>query len=105
MNAKHTPGPWVALYRNAAYWDVYKPREPDSQHPIEQYRVATVLSNGYKSLDEHSANARLIAAAPDLLDVLLRANDAIEALDGTTRENEKLVDDYRAAIAKAGVVA
>ncbi len=42
----------------------------------------------------HSVNAELI-------DVLIRAKDAIEALDGTTVENEKLVDDYRAAIAKA----
>ena len=28
--------------------------------------------------------------------LLLRAGDAIEALDGTSVENEKLVDDYRA---------
>ena len=28
--------------------------------------------------------------------LLLRAADAIEALDGTSVENEKLVDDYRA---------
>lgn len=37
----------------------------------------------------------------ELLALLIRANDAIEALDGTSVENEKLVDDYRAAIAKA----
>lgn len=36
-----------------------------------------------------------------MLDVLVRARDAIEALDGTTVENEKLVDDYRAIVAKA----
>lgn len=40
-------------------------------------------------------------AATDLLDILIRARDAIEALDGTTVENERPVDDYRAAIAKA----
>jgi len=45
-------------------------------------------------------DARLIEAAPDMLDVLLRAKDAIEALDGTSAENEKLVDDYRAVLAK-----
>jgi hypothetical protein len=45
-------------------------------------------------------DARLIEAAPDMLDVLLRARDVIEALDGTSAENEKLVDDYRAVLAK-----
>jgi hypothetical protein len=29
-------------------------------------------------------------------DLLRRAKDAIESLDGTSVENEKLVDDYRA---------
>ena len=36
----------------------------------------------------------------ELLALLLRAEDAIEALDGTSVENEKLVDDYRALIEK-----
>jgi hypothetical protein len=31
-----------------------------------------------------------------LRDILRRAGDAIEVLDGTSIENEKLVDDYRA---------
>jgi hypothetical protein len=35
-----------------------------------------------------------------MLSVLVRAKDAIEALDGTSVEHEKLVDDYRAAIAE-----
>lgn len=33
------------------------------------------------------------------LAVLARAHDAIEALDGTSVENERLVDDYRAVMA------
>ena len=44
---------------------------------------------------------RLHSVIAELIDVLIRAKDAIEALDGTTVENEKLVDDYRATIAKA----
>ena len=36
----------------------------------------------------------------EMLDILRRAGDAIEALDGTTVENEKLVDDYRALMAR-----
>ena len=41
----------------------------------------------------------------ELLALLLRAEDAIEALDGTSVENEKLVDDYRALIEKVKGVA
>ena len=32
----------------------------------------------------------------EMADLLVRAADAIEALDGTSVENESLVDDYRA---------
>jgi hypothetical protein len=60
-----------------------------------------VPSNGNRPYDERNANVRLLAAAPELLSVLIRAKDAIEALDGTTVENEQLVDDYRTAINKA----
>ena len=35
-----------------------------------------------------------------MLDVLRRAANAIESLDGTSVENEKLVDDYRALMAR-----
>lgn len=41
-------------------------------------------------------NARLIAMAPTMFDILSRAQDHIEALDGVSVETEKLVDDLRA---------
>ncbi len=44
--------------------------------------------------------AALRAERDALLGIMRRANDAIEALDGTNVENEKLVDDYRAVMAK-----
>lgn len=46
--------------------------------------------------------AALKAERDALLNILLRARDAIETLDGTSVENEKLVDEYRAVIARAG---
>lgn len=42
---------------------------------------------------------RLKAERRAALELLSRARDAIEALDGTSVENERLVDDYRAAMA------
>jgi hypothetical protein len=44
--------------------------------------------------------AALRAERDALLGIMRRANDAIEALDGTNVENGKLVDNYRAAMAK-----
>lgn len=40
--------------------------------------------------------AQLMAEAPVMRDLLLRLNEAIQALDGTSVENEKIVDDYNA---------
>jgi hypothetical protein len=112
--SKHTPGPWeINWYEctmdnedveyakkkgnlNAKVGDVLW-RQPQRIGPCD----ADHGHWGGILLTVEEADARLIAAAPDLLDVLLRAKSAIEALDGTTAENEKLLDDYRAAIAKA----
>ncbi|MFN7882944.1 MAG: hypothetical protein ACK5PF_08010 [bacterium] len=82
---KHTPGPWSAQ-TNGAQWVV---------HAGRKQRVASV----HTGLVGQEANARLIAAAPDLLAagrLLLRAcdeGDADMAMDG--------YDLLRAAIAKA----
>lgn len=63
--AKHTPGPWYAL----DHWtDIYSPdrEEPDSS-PWHICRVSQAV--GYQAGEnvQSRANARLIAAAPDLL--------------------------------------
>lgn len=81
MNAQHTPGPWAA-----AGHIVYAG---------PSFRVATVQAVGAVAC----ADARLIAAAPDLLSaalVLLRAadeGDSDMAMDG--------YDKLRAAVAHA----
>lgn len=45
-------------------------------------------------------NAVLIAAAPEMHDLLVKLRNAVEALDGTSVENECLVDTYRALMAR-----
>ena len=69
MGARHTPGPWRTgagachtVYGHA----VGRPRTSD---PV----VANCYSTGDNS-KEDAANARLIAAAPDLLEALRRAH-------------------------------
>ena len=59
-------------------------------------RVRSYHFNACASLRVKLAPAPVPASVPDARDLLLRAADAIEALDGTSVENEKLVDDYRA---------
>ena len=93
MTTKHTPGNWK-VRGQAGY----------TGHGVDDSTgrsVCSVPSNGNRPYDERNANVRLLAAAPEMLSVLIRAKDAIEALDGTTVENEQLVDDYRTAINKA----
>lgn len=51
---------------------------------------AQVIDDNNTILDLREANWRLLS-------LLLRCKDAVEALDGTNVENERLVDDYRAA--------
>ena len=56
---KHTPGPWITHSDNSSYplWD------EDGLHPIAD--VIDELNE--RSKEEIEANARLIAAAPELL--------------------------------------
>jgi hypothetical protein len=91
--SKHTPGPWKVEHRGYKYI-VSKSRDGYITRDVCRMDGSTMAAFAQE------ANAHLISAAPDMLDVLLRAKDAIEALDGTSADNEKLVDDYRAVIAK-----
>lgn len=80
MSAKHTPGPWKIR--------------------AERYRFIHVYSSGggIAHLDtvdgEGAANARLIAAAPDLLDVAMSVLERVEM-------PQSLIAAAQAAVAKA----
>lgn len=80
---KHTPGPWRADRRSILAGNVRC--------------IAEVYSGAAESLAQADANKRLIAAAPDLLDVVIRL--LREDADGEFTIG--LIEDARAAIAKA----
>jgi hypothetical protein len=92
---KHTPGPWYAKYIGD--------RKPiGSNELIGVYQV----NDGTRLIAEplSEANARLIAAAPDLLEALLLAYAALDNLPGSIAHD--LIGDHvfeaaEAAIAKA----
>lgn len=81
--SKHTPGPWV--YKKTSGFD----------YGSTAYWVPGICTNIDKEAD-----ARLIAAAPDLLEALKRMEFAFSPLakDCTLAG---LIDEARAAIAKA----
>ena len=83
MTTQHTPAPWTVSGKQVKSIDHGK-----------RYTVAT--ANNPKFTDEANAsNARLIAAAPDLLACLLDVLDADGDLDAMD------FNRYRAAITKA----
>jgi len=61
--------------------------------------LASVHDLGHSRLAEHEANARLIAAAPDMLAALEELTE--EAYANMTGGKGHLIDNARAAIAKA----
>lgn len=84
-NTKHTPGPWMVGHFN----DV---RTRDG------YRSLANVSSYFELPAE--ANARLIAAAPELLEAL-EAFKAIDAFDGWHPKYRDAIAKAEAAIAKA----
>ena len=64
--SNYTKGPWYPVFNSADRWDVSVGPGPYDQC------VASVIRNKYIDGSDE-ANARLIAAAPDLLEALSRA--------------------------------
>lgn len=96
MNPKHTPGPWEARKSEWCEWDVHVPaRESRGLLYIIAGDVGGDSSGPMYGTPED--NARLIAAAPELLDA---CEKAVVWLDGWASA-EPIVTELRAAIAKA----
>lgn len=88
--SKHTPGPWKVV-------------QPDAINPSRAMVCADKGVDIYCAplTNETLANARLIASAPDLLDLLKQAVHACEDNDEVWL-GSAFVKAARAAIAKAG---
>ena len=99
----HTPGPW----RIGEYVKPIRYKQDDLHVLAGQMSIVCSMSAVNWSIDgeKDKANARLIAAAPDLLEALKEALPyvlrAYECAFPNERENEAIADEIRAAIAKA----
>ena len=104
MGSKHTPGPWKATKFNPATGEI------DDCYLYVEPGIA-VIERKVKGHDQHDiANARLIAAAPDLLEALIKvtatlawnAHGECRAIhDGPIMPSSQAIEVARAAIAKA----
>lgn len=98
---KYTPGPWRSrLSTNAA-------KALNVEAGTLGHNIALVNRHGNKNLQEAAANARLIAAAPDMLAALNKCDSAFVAwqvgqIPGRPEDILALITEVRAAIAKAG---
>ena len=97
---KHTPGPWTVtrVSKSTILKDLYISASPE--------RIArVVVPNTAQRIHEYEANARLIAAAPELLEALKEANAELEYLNDpkgfVSMRQERIMEKARSAIAKA----
>lgn len=63
MNTEHTPGPWMIKWRDGGA----KINPEDGHGFLADVRMRPTYTH---NTEEYGANARLIAAAPDLLEAL-----------------------------------
>lgn len=91
MTAAHTPGPWRHRKHNGEHII-----DSTTQYGLPVY-VATLITVAPEQGD-NEANARLIAAAPELLETLRHVEGAL--LD-ITCERTSILKGVRAAIIKA----
>lgn len=108
--AKHTPGPWRVpdqTYRRhltvetSDKIDVFDGMVacPGSGGSVSY--TDTICTLGWQGTPEWEANARLIAAAPDLLEALERCLNFIENTESEMGDTLECGDKARAAIARA----
>jgi hypothetical protein len=97
MPGKHTPGPWKA-------WTSKSPFKRSGVNGLTEAGDApfTICIMGTPNkLAETHANARLIAAAPEMLEALRAVVEEFERPHDSTRNLPSVMRAARAAIAKA----
>lgn len=94
----HTPGPWVVV--------LHEPTDEDLIYAASDEKRERCIGTVAPWGDEAPHNARLVAAAPDLLQTLRAWKEAVDAgnvtfAQGATGPFAKLCHDTLAAIARA----
>ena len=110
MNTQHTPGPWRVYFESDQFDSaqsilrIIDPRGDD--HPPGPLSIANINVVAFAPhLEEPLANARLIAAAPQMLEALRSAleamGDTYDARDAAGTEGDQLREQIAEAITAA----
>lgn len=89
----YTPGPWEAMPRNGGGFEVLA----KSPHVPGKVQVVATI-NGPWVRDNYASNAKLVAAAPELLEA---CRQAIITLDPMDKDHFELYHILREALDKA----
>lgn len=94
MNTKHTPGPWRVLAHGGATYEV-------ESHTHTESRGIDCNGMPCQWSDHTEATARLIAAAPELLEALYMTRRQLAKLSFKDGEISAAIEAAYRAIAKA----
>jgi hypothetical protein len=81
MTTKHTPSPWNCYTKGS---DIYV-------EDAKENGIANIRRNFDLHFNEKMANAYLIAAAPELLEILVRSGDNSEAIDANNTQEARVM--------------
>ncbi|TIM16229.1 MAG: hypothetical protein E5Y67_03280 [Mesorhizobium sp.] len=107
MTAKHTPGPWFVGAQNDGLYIIDGPPSPAPYDgPIPREYGPNVIATPNWGVAEYEANARLIAAAPEMLAALKTVLDDLMTFHDSTGQGERALSEEAhskllTAIAKA----
>ena len=113
MTAKHTPGPWATYFCNPGERNgvIYSESLSEFSANICELVADTCIKDNDRRRgdkwvfsEQRAADARLIAAAPDLLwalEKMLREHDALQMAENKTDDRWPAATYARATIAKA----
>jgi hypothetical protein len=97
--SKHTPGPWIHVHNEPVYGhrgNAYVWTSKGPGHGI----IADANTSLFRA-DEIEANARLVAASPELLDSLREVVDWATDFEASDQRTTAILNRAFAAIAKA----
>lgn len=91
-DTKHTPGPWeISECGGCDVWDILN---DDLDSPLTAHCYGSVVEGGI----EHESDARLIAAAPDMLEALHRLIAQCTLLAMSGHGNSEAAESFREII-------
>lgn len=89
MKIKHTPGPWnVVCIEGLSDWAFLGVGSEKSTKTVCHIQFEAIIEDGNVSIpDECKANAKLIAAAPELLELLIKISNGDGFIFGKMRND------------------